>query len=99
MGISFLISLVAGFVGGSRPLAAAVVLATIALAAAGAAWGGFALVKHWGAEELRAQIEKENQDAIRKGIEASRNFDDCNAASGVWDFRRQRCSGAAPGDR
>lgn len=66
--------------------------ALIVLAVSGAALGGYQLVKHWGAEELRAKIEKENQDAIRKGIEASRSFDTCIAAGGLWNFQRQRCS-------
>jgi hypothetical protein len=57
-------------------------------------WAGYELIKGKGAEEVRTQIERDNQDAMRKGIEASRNFDDCDAAGGLWDFRRQRCSGA-----
>ncbi|WP_152536274.1 hypothetical protein [Mesorhizobium loti] len=50
--------------------------AVIALVASGAALGGYEIIKHWGADELRAKIEKENTDAIRKGIDASWNFDE-----------------------
>lgn len=67
--------------------------------ALGSAWGGYELIKHRGAEEVRSQIQKENADAMVKGIEAGRSFDDCVAAGGVWDFRRQRCAGVAPGAR
>lgn len=76
-----------------------IIWAAIALAASGAALGICELIKHKGADEVRAKIENENQDAIRKGIEASRNFEDCTSAGGLWDFRRQRCSSAPGGDR
>lgn len=79
---------------GVDQLAAQVIAIMITIAVAlGSAWGVYAYIKHRGAEEVRTQIERDNQDAIRKGIEASRSFDDCVAAGGVWDFRRQRCSG------
>ncbi|TPJ76179.1 hypothetical protein FJ422_30300 [Mesorhizobium sp. B2-6-3] len=97
--MTWFISLVAGLVGVPRPLAGVIAWAAIAVAVSSAALGGYALIKHWGADEVRAEIEKDNQDAIRKGIEASRSFDDCTAAGGLWDFRRQRCSGPAGGDR
>ncbi|RWC47947.1 MAG: hypothetical protein EOS55_13860 [Mesorhizobium sp.] len=94
-----IIGLVAGLIGVPRPLAAIVSWAAIALAVSGTVWGGFELIKHWGADQVRAKIEKGNQDAIRKGVEASRSLDDCIAAGGVWDFRRQRCSAATLGPR
>lgn len=94
-----IVTFIAGFVGVPRPIAGIVAWAMIAVAVSGTVWGGYELIKHWGAEELRTRIEKENQDAIRRGIEASRNFDDCDTAGGVWDFRRQRCSLPAPGRR
>lgn len=85
---------------GVSPAVANLIAIMVAIAVAlSAAWGGYAYIKHRGAEEVRDQIDKENQDAIRKGIEASRNFDDCLAAGGVWDFRRQRCSGTEIGHR
>ncbi|MER8540229.1 hypothetical protein NKH17_12320 [Mesorhizobium sp. M1334] len=97
--MSALIGIVAGFVGVPRPIAGILAWAVMLVAISGAAFGGYELIKHWGAQEVRDQIEKDNQDAIRKGIEASRSLDDCVAAGGVWDFRRQRCSGAALGPR
>ncbi|TPN43194.1 hypothetical protein [Mesorhizobium sp. B1-1-7] len=97
--MSALITIIAGLIGVPRPLAGIVAWATIALAISGAVIGGYHLIKHQGADELRARIEKDNQDAIEKGIEASRSLDDCVDAGGVWDFRRQRCSGAALGHR
>lgn len=65
----------------------------------GSAWGGYAYIKHSGALAERARVEKENTDAIIKGTGAGRSFDDCLAAGGLWDFRRQRCVGASGGDR
>ena len=85
---------------GISPDIAKVVAILIAIALAlGSAWGGYAYIKHSGALAERARVEKENTDAILKGIATSRSFDECLAARGVWDFRRQRCSGAPGGDR
>ncbi len=79
---------------------AKVITIVIAIAAAlGTVWGGYDLIKHRGAEEARAKIQKENQDAIRRGGDASRSFDDCLAAGGVYDFARQRCRDVPAGDR
>ncbi|MCA0025458.1 MULTISPECIES: hypothetical protein [unclassified Mesorhizobium] len=91
--MTWFISLVAGLLGVPRPLAGVIAWAAIAVAVSGTVFGGYQLIKHWGAEEVRNQIEKENMDAIRTGVEASRNFDECDRAGGLWDFRRQRCSG------
>jgi len=77
--------------------AIAVMIGIFAFLASG--WALTEYIKHRGAAEERAKIELENTDAIRKAIEASRSFDDCIAAGGVWDFRRQRCSSAALGTR
>jgi hypothetical protein len=85
---------------GVSPAAAQMISILVAIAVAlGSAWGGYEYIKHRGAEEVRGQIEKENADAIVKGIETSRSFDDCIAAGGVWDFRRQRCSSPTLGHR
>lgn len=85
---------------GISPDVAKLIGILIAIAVAlGSAWGGYTYIKHRGAQEVRAQIQKENADAMVKGIDAGRSFDDCIAAGGVYDFRRQRCAGAAPGAR
>jgi predicted phage tail protein len=97
--VSAAITLIAGLVGGNRLLAGVIAWSVIALAASGAAVGVYQLIKHQGADEVRAQIDKENQNAINKGIEASRSFRDCNDAGGLWDFRRQRCSSTSLGHR
>lgn len=95
--MNLLINIVAGFV--PRPLAGIVAWALIALAVSGTALGVYEFIKHKGAEEVRAKIERENQDAIRNGIDAARSYSDCADAGGLWDFRRQRCSGATLGPR
>lgn len=97
MGI--VVAFIASRLGVSSTIAGVIAIGVAVLAASGAAWGVYAYVKHKGAEEVRDQIQKDNQDAIRKGIEASRSLDDCIDAGGVWDFRRQRCSRATLGPR
>ncbi|MER8423286.1 hypothetical protein [Mesorhizobium sp. M1403] len=52
-----------------------------------------------GADELRAKIEKENTDAIHKGVDARTSLDQCIDADGVYDFKRQRCNAATLGPR
>ncbi|TPM25720.1 hypothetical protein [Mesorhizobium sp. B2-3-4] len=94
-----LITIIVGRLGISRLAAGAVIWGAVALFASGAALGVYEFIKHKGADEVRAKIERENTDAIRKGIEASRNLDDCTSAGGLWDFRRQRCSSPPGGDR
>ncbi|RUV44590.1 MULTISPECIES: hypothetical protein [unclassified Mesorhizobium] len=97
--MTLLITLLVGRLGVSRLVAGAIAWATIAALVSGAAFTVYEVVKHRGAEEVRAKIEKENQDAIRTGIDARMSFDDCLDAGGVYDFRRQRCAGAALGHR
>ncbi|MCF6120915.1 hypothetical protein L2449_29240 [Mesorhizobium muleiense] len=94
-----LIGLVAGALGVNRTLAGVIAIGAAVVVASGAAWGVYTYVKHKGAEEVRDQIQKDNQDAISKGVEASRSHDECIDAGGVWDFRRQRCSRATLGPR
>ena len=94
-----LITILADRLGLTRLVAGIVAWGAILLVASGAVFTVYEVIKHKGAEEVRAQIEKENQDAVNKGIEASRSFRDCNDAGGLWDFRRQRCSRATLGPR
>ncbi|MER8503880.1 hypothetical protein [Mesorhizobium sp. M1142] len=97
--MTWIITLVAGMLGVNRQLAGIIAIGVTIVVASGAAWGVYAYVKHKGAEEVRQKIERENHDAIDKGLDARMSFDDCVAAGGVWDFRRQRCSGASLGPR
>jgi high-affinity Fe2+/Pb2+ permease len=97
--VTALVALVVRLLGVSPALANVIAVTAAILIALGTAWGGYELIKHWGADELRAKIEQENQDAIHKGIEAARSFDDCIARGGLWDFQRQRCSVATLGPR
>lgn len=97
--MSLIITMIAGRLGLGRLSSGAIAWAVIALLASGAILTGYELIKHKGAEELRAKIEKENTDAILKGIDARMSFDDCLDAGGVYDFRRQRCDAATLGPR
>ncbi|RVD13340.1 MAG: hypothetical protein EOS73_25750 [Mesorhizobium sp.] len=94
-----IISVIAGFVGVPRPLAGIIAWAVVAVAVSGAVWGGYELIKHWGADELRAKIERENSDAIHKGVDARMSLDECLDAGGVYNFGRQRCDAATTGPR
>lgn len=97
--MTWLITLVAGFVGVPRPIAGLIAWAAIALAVSGAVLTGYELIKHRGADEVRAKIEKENTDAVHKGIDARMSLDECIDAGGVYDFGRQRCSSPTLGPR
>ncbi|RWI98905.1 MAG: hypothetical protein E5X33_04585 [Mesorhizobium sp.] len=97
--MTLLITLLLGRLGVSRLVAGAIAWAASAALVSGAAFTVCEVVKHRFAEEIRAKIEKENQDAIRKGIDARMSLDECIDAGGVYDFRRQRCAGAALGHR
>ncbi|OBQ91430.1 hypothetical protein [Mesorhizobium sp. AA23] len=97
--MSVLVSLLVGRLGVSRLVAGAIAWAAIAAIVSGAAFTAYEVIKHRGADEVRVRIEKENQDAIAKGIDARMSFDDCIDAGGVYDFRHQRCAGAAVGHR
>ncbi|TIQ18878.1 MAG: hypothetical protein E5X51_23435 [Mesorhizobium sp.] len=97
MGI--VVAFIASRLGISSTVASIIAIGATILAASGAAWGVYAYVKHIGAEEVRERIEKDNRDAILKGVEASRSLDECVASGGVWDFRRQRCSRTSLGPR
>ena len=85
---------------GISPDIAKLIAILIAIAVAlGSAWGGYAYIKHLGQQEARDQIQKENTDAIKRGFDARLSFDDCLAAGGVYDFRRQRCTSHENGAR
>jgi hypothetical protein len=97
--MSVLITFIVGRLGVSRLLAGIVAWGAIVAVASGAAFTAYELIKHEGAAELRAKIEKENQHAIQKGIDARMSVDDCIDAGGVYDFRRQRCASPTLGPR
>jgi hypothetical protein len=85
---------------GVSPGVAQVIAIMIAIAAAlGGVWGGYELIKHQGVVEERTRTDKDNQDAVNKALETAANFDDCLAAGGMWNFRRQKCGRAETGSR
>jgi hypothetical protein len=97
--MSVLITLLVGRLGVSRLVGGIIAWAVIALVASGAVLTGYEIIKHKGADELRAKIEKENTDAIHKGVDARMSLDQCIDAGGVYDFGRQRCNAATLGPR
>jgi hypothetical protein len=97
--MTLIIAAIARLIGVS-PAVAQVIAIMVAIAVAlGSVWGGYEYIKHQGVVEERARNDKDNQDAINKGIDARMSFDDCIDAGGVFDFRRQRCAGAQVGHR
>ncbi|MBZ9678266.1 hypothetical protein [Mesorhizobium sp. ES1-1] len=97
--MSTIITMIAGRLGLGRLASGVIAWAVIAFLASGAVLTGYELIKHKGADEVRAKIEKENTDAIHKGIDARMSLDQCIDAGGVYDFRRQRCDAATLGPR
>ncbi|MER9183612.1 hypothetical protein [Mesorhizobium sp. M0767] len=97
--MAWIITLVAGRLGVSQALANLIAIGAAIVIAIGAALGVYTFIKHKGAEEVRQKIEKENHDAIDKGLDARMSFDDCLSAGGVYDFKRQRCSRTSLGPR
>jgi hypothetical protein len=97
--MSLIITMIAERLGLGRLVSGVIAWAAIALLASGAIFTGYELIKHKGADELRAKIEKENTDAIHKGFDARMSLDQCIDAGGVYDFGRQRCNAAALGAR
>lgn len=97
--MSLLITLFVDRLGVSRLVGGVIGWAAIALVASGAALGVYEFIKHKGADEVRAKIEKGNQNAIHKGIDARMSLDECIDAGGVYDFGRQRCGAATTGPR
>ncbi|WP_245499283.1 hypothetical protein [Mesorhizobium sp. M1A.F.Ca.ET.072.01.1.1] len=95
----FLISLLVGRLGVSRLAAGAIAWAGIAALVSGAAFTVYEVIKHRGAEEVRAKIEKDNQDAIRTGIDARMGLLTTASTLAACTFRRQWCAGAALGHR
>ncbi|WP_376704668.1 hypothetical protein RQ479_07955 [Mesorhizobium sp. ISC25] len=97
--MAWLLAFVASRLGVSQALANIIAIGAAVVVASGAVFGVYVFIKHKGAEEVRQRIERENRDAIDKGQDARMSFDDCLAAGGVYDFKRQRCSRAALGHR
>lgn len=94
-----LVSLVAGALGIDRTLAGIVTAIAAILLASGALWGGYALIKGQGADEVRTEIERQNHEAGINGAQARSDRADCVASGGVYDFRTGRCVGAPAGNR
>jgi hypothetical protein len=100
---AFIVSIIARLFGVS-PAVAQVIAQVIAImvgiaVALGGVWGGYELIKHQGVVEERTRTDKDNQDAVNKALETAANFDDCLAAGGMWNFRRQKCGRAETGSR
>lgn len=80
-------------------LAKLIVWAGLILAAGVVVVGGYELIKHRGAEEVRNQIKEQNDEAGLAGSGARLSRRDCVAAGGVYHFDTGVCAGVEAGDR
>lgn len=93
------LSLIMGLFGVREGIAKVIAIAIGILVALGAVWGCYEIVKRRGADEVRQEIKDQVNEAGIKGSEARLSRADCVTRDGVYDFRRQVCTGLAPGDR
>ena len=80
-------------------LAPIVTWAAIGLVGAGVAFGGYELVKHIGAADVRAQIERQDNEAGLNGSAARLSRRDCVGRGGVYQFDTGLCEGLKAGGR
>lgn len=80
-------------------LAPIVTWAAIGLIGAGVVFGGYELVKHIGAADVRAQIERQDNEAGLNGSTARLSRRDCVDRGGVYQFDTGLCQGLKAGDR
>lgn len=78
----------------SGPLATLLSWAIAAVLAAGVGLGAYHMIKRWGSQELRQQIERQNNEAGLKAGEARTTYDQCRARGGVYHFDTGICSGS-----
>ena len=63
-----------------------------ALAAAALIAGGSYLAgKLSGKASIQTKIERQNNEATGKALDAARSYDECLDAGGVWTFRTGKC--------
>lgn len=64
---------------------AALVVAFLLLA------GGYATGKLSGKARTETKIERQNNEATGKALDAARSYDECLDAGGMWTFRTGKC--------
>ena len=65
--------------------AAAVLAVFLCLAA------GYVAGKRDGRSSVETKIERQNNEATGKALDAARSYDECIDAGGVWTFRTGKC--------
>lgn len=77
------LTLIMSLCGVKEGLAKIIAAGVAIIAATGAVWGGYELIKHIGAEEVRQEIKDQTNEAGIKGSEARMSRADCNARDGI----------------
>lgn len=86
-----IVALIASLLGVNRGLATAISLGTALVLGSGVIWGGYELVKHWGAQEALEKIDDQNNKAGIEGSKARMSLVDCDRRDGVYNFRTGEC--------
>ncbi|URQ76158.1 MAG: hypothetical protein NBV76_05205 [Candidatus Ochrobactrum gambitense] len=53
--------------------------------------GGYAAGKLSGKASIETKIERQNNEATVKALDAAHSYDECIDAGGVWTFRTGKC--------
>ncbi|WP_043062385.1 hypothetical protein [Brucella anthropi] len=62
------------------------------LIAAAVLFGGGYLVGHRdGSSGVKTEVERQNNEAAGKALDAARSYDECIDAGGMWTFRTGKC--------
>lgn len=89
--MTFLVTLLSSLLGVREPAAKLIISTFAGLLALGVLGGTYLWVKDKGADEVRAEIERQNHDNVVKGSRARLSRHQCIDAGGLWDFRHNVC--------
>ncbi|KAB2762744.1 hypothetical protein F9K98_13180 [Brucella anthropi] len=53
--------------------------------------GGYVAGRLSGKASIETKIERQNNEATGKALDAARSYDECIDAGGVWTFRTGKC--------
>lgn len=63
----------------------------ILIAAAVLFCGGYLVGHRDGSSGVKTEVERQNNEATGKALDAARSYDECIDAGGVWTFRTGKC--------
>lgn len=53
--------------------------------------GGYLIGHRDGSSDVKTEVERQNNEATGKALDAARSYDECIDAGGVWTFRTGKC--------